>query len=93
MGTFYKGIEEVIEDDEVVLNKNMEEMIDQLWQGQFGIDFDFTEYLKNKEDTMLFASIVKKAIEFLEQKYGIAEDTAERLYNFHRELISYAEKL
>ncbi len=78
----------------LILNKFLERT-DQTIYGAGGIGLvDIADYFKTKHDVLLFASLVKEALEE-EQKseYPFSQEAYERLFNFHQELLNYATTL
>jgi len=59
--------------------------------GSFSPDLD--KFLKHKTETLLFASLVKEAIELRYDTFNQFDNCVEKLSIFHQELLKYAEGL
>ena len=58
------------------------------------IGLDIAKYLNTKKEMVLFSHLVKSGIERFEKKFpDLLEEAKKRLWNFHAELVKYAQEL
>lgn len=94
-GSLYESITSLIEEKNLELNNGLDSFITTiLYVGGYGVGCDISDYLKNKNDTLIFADLVKQAIE-KEQKseYPFREDVEKLLWDFHQAIVDYATQL
>lgn len=94
-GFLYESIISLIEEKNLELNNDLDSFITKtLYVGGSGIGCDISDYLKNKNDALAFADLVKQAIE-KEQKseYPFREDVEKLLWDFHQAIVDYATQL
>ena len=85
--TFYLCLLEVMEENQVCPNQNIAKLIEHLEQGGYGIGVDISKYLKSKNDLLVFAELIKKAIEKFEINVPtLREDVKRTFWDFHKEL-------
>lgn len=85
-----------LKDSNLTITPNIQDLLDKTDQsiyGPGGVIADISDYLTSKKDTLLFAELVKKAIErekyaFFEVNQGLAN-----MYNFYEEILKYANTL
>lgn len=95
-GFFHDAMMKIVEENELELNSSIQELLHEMDQNVYGggaIYADIT-HLKNKNDALVFADLVKQAIE-KEQKseYPFREDVEKLLWDFHQAIVDYAMQL
>jgi hypothetical protein len=90
---FYNDLIELIENDNIVLNESLQELMQKLSLGCYGFGIDIADFIKNKNDGLFFADLVKKTIIIFEAKFIDLYESKSRLLNFHKEILNYAEEL
>ena len=92
-GFLHDGIKFIIESGNLPISKNLEKMLDEMDQNIYGggaICVDVADYLTTKEELLIFADLVKRAIEKEHKEYPFIPEALERLWNFHKELLKYS---
>jgi len=83
-----------IEEKKIILSIDLQNLIDELDQGGYGIGCDIADFVNSKKDAKIFAEIVKRAINKYQAEFSsISEERKKRLENFHQELLAHAEEL
>jgi len=92
--SIHENIVEHIENTKLDIPENVKKLIEYLEIAALGWGFNITDYLKNKYELLVFADLLKKAIE-KEQAgpYPYREDVEELLNNFYNEIVDYANKV
>src|SRR3989304_7922749 len=98
--TFYllhESINSIIEEKKIEMSSELNAMLertDQNIYGPGGIGLvDIADYIKTKKDLLLFADLVKEGIEKEYKRAPFTDEILESLWNFHKELLKYGEKL
>jgi len=93
----HKRMVDIIERKPTEWGENIKMFLKRTDQEVYGyglVSSDVEEYLKTKKDAIQFAALVKQAIgEEQTSEYPYHAPAYERLMNFHRELLKYAETL
>ncbi len=83
----YWSINDFIEENNIFLNENIIILIQKLELGCGGIGLDIAQFLKNLEDILMFANLVKEGINRFDQEvHGLPENTKLILNNFYNKL-------
>jgi hypothetical protein len=91
-GTFYEDLLNLLQEKEISISLDLCLLMDELYSGCFGVGLDIAQYLKNKEDTILFASLVKSAIEKQQNSsHPFDKKIKTRLENFYQSIIIWAD--
>lgn len=92
--TIYTNIVDNIENGKLSISSNLESLIEQLSLGCQGLGTDLAKYLKDYDDTLLFAQLVEHAIKKCERDYpDLLYSTQKSLWNFQKEIEEYAKIL
>ncbi len=92
----YLGFEKIIEEKNPTLPANVAKLIDKTNLGSYGhsgIVSDIADYLKNKNETLLFAQLVKEALEIEKEYYLKVPGAMKIMHNFYEEIMNYANTL
>ncbi len=90
----YQNILTSIEETGSPLSKGLQDLIEELDLGGYGIGCDIADFIKMKKDVEIFGSLVRMAIDRYQAEVPtLSAGTKERLENFYQELLKYAEEL
>jgi hypothetical protein len=90
----YDNVTAAIDKRKIFLPENLRHLIEKLELGGYGIGCDIADFIKDKKDAELFASIIKQAIVSYKAEFPtLTEDIKEGVDNFYQELLKYAEEL
>lgn len=92
----HKAILKIAEKRKVLESSQIALFIEETDQDQYGagnVIADIADYFKNKQEALLFAEIVKEAIEETRASFLNNVGSLEILNNFHQELLNYAQEL
>lgn len=90
----YYNVIDYIDDTNQQLSINLENLISQLYAATGGTGLDIADYVKNKNDAMAFANLIKIGIE--KEQSGASpfnSDVEKTLQNFYKSILDYANKL
>ena len=90
----YYNMMDYIDNSNQQLSENLEMLISQLYAATGGIGLDVANYLKNKNDAITFANLIKIGIE-KEQSTGspFNADVEKTLRNFYIAILDYSNRL
>ncbi|GAB4456752.1 MAG: hypothetical protein OHK0036_20510 [Bacteroidia bacterium] len=92
--TLYLMIEQFIENKNLKLSQSIQNLMEKLYMGGFGIGTDIAYSIKTELDIFLFATLVKDAIlQIMEEMPRLSKERKIIFWNFYRELIIYGKKL
>lgn len=86
---------DVIEEENIKLNKTLLDLIDKMDQhlcGTGAVNVDIEDWLKNKDDLKVFLNLLEGAIAKCKE-YGFNDYSIDVLWKFHDELLKYGESL
>lgn len=90
----YTNIMEEIENSNLNLSANLKETLEHLYLATLGWNFDIADYLKTKEEIVIFADLVKNALEKEQKsKYPYTPLAEKLLTNFYKEIITYSNEI
>lgn len=95
-GRFHKAILKIAERKNIAETSKIGLLIAETDQDQYGpgnVIADIADYLKSKQEVLLFAEIVKEAIDETRSSFFETKGALDALINFHQELLKYAEEL
>lgn len=91
---FYQSLLEVIEENNIRLSRNLLRLVDDLETGSYGIGCNISDYIENKQDLLIFADLVKKAIrKFDSESPDLKQSVRKTFWDFHESLLKHAEEL
>lgn len=92
--TLHNSIKDFIENENIELTDSLKTFIHETDQDIYGVGAVIGQIddLKNKYDVYIFADLVKRAIE-KERDYYARCDALDVMYNFHNEILKYAQEL
>lgn len=90
----YECILKIIDKTKISPSEDIQRLIEQFDQAGYGIGFDIADFIKNQIDADIFALLTKEAINLYKNEVpSLPIEVKERLDNFHKELLNYAEEL
>lgn len=92
----HKSILSIIDKENLQITRNIQDMLENMDQDIYGLGaiwVDIADFIKTKEELLLFADLVKQAIEREHQERTFIPEALERLWHFHQEILKYGEKL
>lgn len=95
-GWLHRAITEKIEHENLKVSDGITHFLEKTDQDQYGpggVSADIANYLKTKQEIILFAELVKEAMKKEEISFQQIDGALEALDNFHQELLKYAEEL
>ena len=95
-GWLHRAIMNKIESDNIAISDGLSRLLEVTDQDQYGpggVSADVADYLKSKQEVLLFAEIVNSAIKKEEDSFKQIDGSIEILNNFHQELLNYAKEL
>lgn len=86
-GTLFRKISEIIEDQNIDLNKNLNKIYEKLELCDYGYTMDFEDHIENREAMLQFLSILFTAIKKFKKDYpGLIPAAEKKLWNFYHSL-------
>jgi hypothetical protein len=83
---------DVIEKNKLILSPNLLELFKYLELGLGGSGLDIANYIKSKEDMIVFIGIIEEAVDIFKQNNPKASQyTKDNLENFYKELVKVSE--
>lgn len=95
-GRLHRAIMKIVEERNIFITNNLSLLIEETDQNQYGprgVHADIAEYLKTKCEALLFAELVRQAIDDTQESFKKAEGALDALNIFHQELLNYAQEL
>jgi len=90
----YNNMNHHAENLSLELPDNLQQLIIQLYAATHGIGLDIADYLKNKNEVLAFANLVRFAIEKEQaSSYPFNEEAEKALENFYQSIIHYSKEL
>jgi hypothetical protein len=93
--SLYSHMLNTIEEKNLNLKQNLNELIERLELGGSGWGTDIAKFIKDKQDAIFFAELVREAI-LREEKELFGDyitEIKEELWRFYKEILHYAEEL
>jgi hypothetical protein len=90
----YQSILKIVDKSRIFLSEDVHRLIEELDQAGYGIGCDIADFIKTKNDAIIFASLTREAIDLYKIEIpSVTTEAKERFENFHQELHKYAEEL
>lgn len=95
-GWLHRAITNKIEQSNIIVSNDIARLLEETDQDQYGpggVAADIADYLKTKEDVLLFAFLVQEAIDQEKDNFAQIIGSLEALEVFHKKLLNYAQEL
>ena len=87
----YQSILKIVDKSRIFLSEDIQKLIEELEQAGYGIGCDIADFIKGKNDAIIFASLTREAIDLYKIEIpSLPTEAKERLENFYQELLKYA---